>query len=155
MSFKLILLLPFLASMMYGAGYVFLERVLDVHINPATFLVVNTLTNVLAVLFLVFVHGYAVEINSVFKSLPVFALVLAAAAAPSIGWVATIYSIKYISAIYTALVETSYPLFTLAFGLLFFGLKEWNWITLSGGVLIMAGAAVMLFGQNKIEAQEP
>lgn len=154
MSLNLVLLLPFVSALMYGMGYVFLERVLGLHVNPATFLFINTLSGLAVIVCLMVFDGQALDFKGVTSALPVFLMVLAAASAPSLGWVMTIYSIKHISAIYTALAETSYPLFTLAFGFLFFGLREWNMLTLAGGAMILAGAAVMVYGQHRMAADE-
>ncbi len=148
MHMTFFLLLPFVASMMYGLGYVLLEKVAGVHINPASFMVLNMVTGLVFVLPLVFVKGEGINFSGIMESWPVFAMVMVASIAPTIGWIASIYAIKNVSALYTALAETSYPLFTMAFGFLLFGIKHLNFMTFCGGALVLVGAMVMVYGQN-------
>lgn len=148
MTSSIFVLLPFVASMCYGLSYIILEKTLGIHINPATFMTLNLVCNILVILALVFLKHESVDFSQVVQSGWVILMVVVAAAAPTLGWVITIYSIKNMSALYTALAETSYPLFTLAFGLLLFGIKTPNVTTLAGGFLILAGAAIMIYGKN-------
>ena len=87
MSFNFVVLLPFIAAMFYGLGYVLLEKVMGVNINPA-------------------------------------------------------------------LAETSYPLFTVAFGFFIFGIKKLDLITFGGGLLVLIGAAIMIYGQSAGQSNE-
>lgn len=142
------LILPFVAAMCYALGYVLVERSVGPSISPASFMVVNTLAGIVFILALVFIKGEPLDFSGMAQGWPMFFTILIAAAAPSFGWVLSIYAIKNVSAIYTALGEASYPLFTLAFGFLLFGIKTINLTTLLGGGLIMAGAVVMIVGQQ-------
>ena len=141
------IILPFIASMLYGLGYVLLEKVVGVHVNPATFLLLNTIAGALTIIPLVLWKGEAIELSAIVTHWSVFLMVVVAAFAPSLGWLATIYAIKNSSALYTALAETSYPLFTMAFGFLLFGIKQLNLVTFAGGMLVLVGAAIMIYGQ--------
>ena len=156
MSSSIFVLLPFVASMCYGLSYIIMEKTLGVHMNPATFMTLNLVCNILVILALVFVKQENIDFSQVTASFSVALMVCIAAAAPTLGWVITIYSIKNMSALYTALAETSYPLFTLAFGLLIFGIKTPSLTTIGGGLLILAGAALMIYGKNsEIEPASP
>lgn len=148
MTSSIFVFLPFVASMCYGLSYILLEKTLGIHINPASFMVLSLMCNIVAILALVFWKGESMDFSQVMQSGWVVSMVFIAAVAPTLGWVITIYSIKNMSALYTALAETSYPLFTLAFGLLLFGIKTPNITTLAGGFLILAGAAIMIYGKN-------
>ncbi len=143
------LTLPFIAAMCYALGYVLVERSVGPSISPASYMVINTLAGVVFILALVLVKGEPLNFSGLSQGWPMFFTILIAAAAPSFGWVLSVYAIKNVSAIYTALGEASYPLFTLAFGFLLFGIKTVNLTTLMGGVLIMAGAVVMILGQQQ------
>lgn len=145
------LVLPFVASMMYGLSYVLLEKVVGVHVNPASFMVVNTLVGLIFLCLLIFVKGENIDFSAVAGQGSVWLMILVAAATPSLGWLATIYAIKNTSALYTALAETSYPLFTLAFGFMLFGIKQLNMVTLCGGIVVLCGAVLMIYGQNTTE----
>lgn len=148
MSTLFFILLPFMASVLYGLCYVFLEKTLGLYINPVTFMVANLLCNAVVILSLIYWKQESVDFSQVAGHGMLMLVVFIAAAAPTLGWVMTIYSIKNTSALYTALAETSYPLFTLAFGLLIFGIKTPNFTTLAGGFLILVGAAIMIYGKN-------
>lgn len=141
-------LLPFVASMCYGLSYIIMEKTLGIHVNPATFMILNLLCNIAVILLLVFWKQESIDFSQIAGNGWIILMVFIATAAPTLGWVITIYSIKNMSALYTALAETSYPLFTLAFGLLLFGIKTPNLTTLAGGFLILAGAAIMIYGKN-------
>lgn len=154
MGLKLLILLPFIASALYGLCYVLMEKVVGIYVSPASFLAVNTVANIAAILFLVAVHNDTLDLKEMLGSVPVFLMVVAAASAPAIGWVMTVYSIKNISALYTALAETSYPLFTIIFGFLLFGIREMNWVTFCGGMMILVGAAIMVYSKAQIEAHD-
>lgn len=145
------LVLPFIAAMCYALGYVLVERSVGPSISPASYMVVNTLAGIVFILALIFIKGEQLDFSGMTQGWPMFLTILIAAAAPSFGWVLSVYAIKNVSAIYTALGEASYPLFTLAFGFLLFGIKTVNLTTLIGGGLIMAGAFVMILGQQSQE----
>lgn len=148
MSSLFFIILPFVASLMYGLCYVVLEKTLGIAVNPVTFLVLNLFCNLSVIIALMVFKGEVVDFSQVTSNAGLALMVFVAAAAPTLGWVMTIYSIKNMSALYTALAETSYPIFTLAFGLLFFGIKTPNITTFVGGFMILAGAAIMIYGKN-------
>ncbi|MGH1456574.1 MAG: EamA family transporter [Alphaproteobacteria bacterium] len=153
MSTIVLVSLPFIAAMFYGLAYVLLEKVMGTSVNPATFLAINTVSGIFIIALLVLFNGQKIELLPSTYTLPILTMVIVAAAAPSLGWLFTIYSIKHSSALYTALAETSYPLFTMAFGFLIFGIKKLDIITCSGGLLVLTGAAIMIYGQG-LNAQD-
>lgn len=150
MTYNFLLVLPFVASAMYGLCYIVLEKIVGIHISPPTFLCINAVANLFAILYLVYGHGDKIDFKPALQSWPVLTMAVVAAGAPVIGWVFTIYSIKNTSALYTAFAETSYPFFTLVFGFLIFGMRQMNFTTFCGGLLIFAGAVVMVYGKNQI-----
>ncbi len=154
MNSTLIVIFPFIAAMFYGLGYVLIEKVMGIHMNAATFLTLNTLAYIPLIGVLVVFRNEPLDFSTLMTNWPVFLMIMVAAAAPSLGWLFTIYAIKNTSALYTAFAETSYPVFTIAFGFLIFGIRQWDMTTLMGGALIMAGAAIMIFGQSMAEPHE-
>lgn len=154
MTLNLLVLMPFFASAFYGLSYVFMEKTLGIYLNPTTFLFFNTLAEVIAIALLIYVQGEDLDLRTATASWPIFLMVIAAATLPIGGWLLTIYSIRYLSALYTALAETSYPLFTLAFGFMLFGMRQFNLTTMCGGALILVGAGVMIYGKNMSESHE-
>ena len=146
--------LPFIAALLYGLGYVMIERVVGVNINATSFLIVSTVAQAIVILGLLLWKNEAIDFSGTIPNWQVFLFVIVAGLAPCIGWAVTIYSIKHISALYTALAETSYPLFTLAFGFIFFGIRQFNITTFLGGAMILAGAAIMIYGQSSEPTNE-
>ncbi len=145
------LVLPFLSAMCYALGYVLIEKSVGPAISPASFMIINTLAGIVFISGLIVFKGEPVDFSGLRAGWPMFFTIIVAAAAPSFGWVLSVYAIKNVSALYTALGEASYPLFTIAFVFLFFGVKHMNFATLAGGALIMAGAFVMIWGQQNHE----
>lgn len=154
MSFNFVVLLPFIAAMFYGLGYVLLEKVMGVNINPATFLTINTFSGLIIIAGLIVFGGQRIELLPATHNASVIVMLFVAAVAPSLGWVFTVYSIRHSSALYTALAETSYPLFTVAFGFFIFGIKRLDLITFGGGLLVLIGAAIMIYGQSAGQSNE-
>ncbi len=146
--------LPFMAALLYGLGYVMIERVVGININATSFLIVSTVAQAFVILGLFIWKNEDIDLSGLMPNWQVLLIVIIAGLAPCIGWAITIYSIKHISALYTALAETSYPLFTLAFGFLLFGIRQFNMTTFLGGALILAGAAIMIYGQSSEQQNE-
>lgn len=155
MPTSMLVLLPFVAAMCYGIGYVLIERVVGIHINTATFYAINTVICILVLLWFVFWQGESVDFKT-FSSATAqtWLLIIMAAAIPCLGWVFTIYAIRHTSAVFTAFAETSYPIFTMAFGFLLFGIRQVNPATIIGGVIIFMGAVIMVYGQNIGQSDE-
>lgn len=138
-------LLPIFAAMFYGVAFALLDRALQVT-NVVTYLLLA------AIIMLPMVIGVAAfrhehisfDFISRWQDL---ALVMAAVLAPAIGWILTSYTIQNIGGAYAAFAEVSYPLFTVMFLFLFFGVKQFDWHLIVGGLMIIAGSALLVFGQ--------
>lgn len=150
----IILALPFIAAMCYGLGYVLIEKALGVHINMASFLILGVITSIITYIPFALAIGQPIEFSGMMKTTGIFVLVLTAAGITGLGGIATFYAIRHTSALYTALAETSYPLFTMAFGFLLFGIKQLNFITFMGGLMVLAGAIIMIYGQKSAANDE-
>ena len=154
MPIAFIVIFPFIAAMCYGLGYVLIEKVVGVHINTATFFAINTAVCIPVLLAVMCWKNQSLDFSPVFANWPVLLLVLAAALAPCLGWVFSIFAIRHTSALFTAFAETSYPIFTMAFGFLIFGTRHLNLMTFLGGLLVLLGAVIMIYGQNSAVGDE-
>lgn len=149
-----IMLFPFIAAMFYGLGYILIEKIVGIHMNTATFLTLNTITCIPLIVFLVVAKNEPIEFSGLMTHWRIVVMIMVAALAPSLGWLFTIHAIKNSSALYTAFAETSYPVFTIAFGFLIFGMRQMDFTTFIGGLLIMMGAIVMIYGQSTAQNHE-
>lgn len=133
--------------MFYGLAFAFAEKAFKLT-NVTTYLVLNATAGLAAAAAFVLIKG-APEVSLDFtndnKSL---ATVAVAVIAPTLGWIFTMFAIKSTSASYAAFTEISYPLFTVLFLFIFFGLRSLDWTIMLGGLLIMAGSFLMIWGQN-------
>lgn len=138
---------PFIAALFYGLGYVLLERTLH-HFTIVSFLLMNGMMGIIVALSLwilkrdTFLTGVPFDKN-------MLAFFVLAGLVPSLGWLFTIYSVKSTSAVYAAMGEISYPLFTLLFAFLLFGVRSWSLTTLLGGGIIMIGSFILVYGQMR------
>jgi len=136
---------PFIAAAIYGLGFVFMERAMQ-SVSAGTFMLVDALVGIALVssLFLFRIESFSSE---VLQNRQTMLYLLAGAAAPGIAWLITIYAVKNISAAYATAGEVSYPLFTVLFLFLIFGVRNFDWTVLVGAALIIAGALILLSGQ--------
>lgn len=140
-------LFPILAAMCYGLAFAFTEKALKIT-SAVTYLTISAAVGFFFILGLVAVKGERFSWGFLHnpKDMTIF---LIAAIAPSLGWLFTTYAIKNTNASYAAFAEISYPLFTLLFLFIFFGLRSLDWTILLGGSLIMIGSFIMVYGQAK------
>jgi len=141
------LFFPLFAAMFYGLAFAFTEKALKL-VNISTYLMLSGATGLAVAAAFVLFKGQSVsfEFTNNSKSL---AIVATAILAPSLGWLFTAFAIKSTSASYAAFAEISYPLFTVLFLFLFFGMRTLDWTLLVGGLLIMSGSFLMIYGQSK------
>ncbi|MBI1301384.1 MAG: EamA family transporter [Alphaproteobacteria bacterium] len=151
MSQLLLISLPFIAALCYGLGYVLIEKVVGVHVNVTTYLFCSYLTGFMLLVPVLIFFQEPISVGKLLKSLSVLVLVLSTCLLINLGGLATFFSIKANSAIYTAFAETSYPLFTLAFGVFLFAAKKPNMITIIGGIIVFFGAVTMIYGQSVLK----
>lgn len=147
-----LLFLPLLAAACYGLGYVFLERASS-SVSLSTFLLLSIPFEILVILMMHITKAGEVNfsfLNGLFQNSSLLWTIILAVILPTIGWVFTIYAVQNVSATYTAFAEISYPLFTVVFLAGFFGVKQFNAPILLGGLLILIGSALLVYGQLRL-----
>lgn len=137
--------LPILAATFYGLSFAFTEKAFKI-INVSTYLFWGGVLAFTSCALLLKIKNESL-IFDMGGSWSNFWIVAVAVTAPSIGWILTIFAIKNTSASYAAFAEISYPLFTLLFLFVFFGLRSIDWSVIAGGALIMIGSFIMISGQ--------
>jgi drug/metabolite transporter (DMT)-like permease len=138
--------LPFMSAALYGLGYVLIERLLkSTSILTFTFFSALTLTLICGATILLRRDMLDLAFLSDKKLAFLF---IATVAANASGWIITQMALKHTSAEFVSFSELTYPLFTLFFLFILFGQSQFNWQTLLGGALVMAGAAVLVLAQR-------
>jgi drug/metabolite transporter (DMT)-like permease len=136
--------LPFMSAALYGLGYILIEKMLK-GVPVLAYMVVNSLlfSIILVTIYLFRREQTSFEFLSDKKALALFLLTLAVNAT---AWVITLLSLKNNNATYTAFAEISYPLFTVLFLFIVFGVaQEWTWQSVLGSVLIFGGSVLLVF----------
>ncbi|MGH1398050.1 MAG: EamA family transporter [Alphaproteobacteria bacterium] len=141
------LFFPIFAAMFYGLAFAFTEKALKLT-NVSTYLAISIVSGALIMLAFIKLKGEPLNFDFV-KNKSTLAIVLTSVIAPSLGWIFTTFAIKTTSASYAAFAEISYPLFTVLFLFTFFGLRAIDWTTIAGGLLIMTGSFLMIWGKTK------
>ncbi len=142
---------PLIAACFYGLAYVFFEKVIA-GINLTTFYFTGaTMMMITSICYGLWNHqsvsyAFAKETPSLLVMLVLGVMI------SSLGWLFTTHGIKGTSAVYAAMGEISYPLFTVLFAFLLFGVRNWGLTTLLGGAMIMAGSFILVYGQTKASA---
>ncbi len=137
---------PIIAAIFYGMAYPFIEKSME-SINVATYIFWSGIVSAIAGLLLWQFKNEPISLSFLSEKMSIIAMVLAAIILPTLGWLLTIYSVKTTSAGYTVFAEISYPLFTLLFLFLFFGVRHFDWSILAGGALVMLGSFILIYGQ--------
>ncbi len=137
---------PIMAAMFYGLAFAFTEKAMQM-INVVTYMIVGSVVTIIMALGLTLVKDEPVKWDFL-NNKEAFIPVIVAVIAPALGWFFTIYAIKNTSAVYAAFSEISYPLFTLLFLFLFFGIRHFDWTILAGGSLVMIGSFILVYGQS-------
>ncbi|MCK5284157.1 MAG: EamA family transporter [Alphaproteobacteria bacterium] len=136
---------PIIAAVCYGLCFAFTQKLLE-SVNVATYIFLGGVASVFIALGLSKFKHEPISLSFMEdKYLLIVALI--AVLVPSIGWLLTMYAIKNISASYAAFAEISYPLFTILFLFLFFGVRHFDWSILVGGGLVMFGSFILIYGQ--------
>lgn len=138
-------LFPILAAVCYGLAFAATERALTLT-SASTYLLLSAIPGFIFVAGLIAVKGEKLSWAFLENRGDVI-IVAVAAIAPALGWLFTTYAIKNVNASYAAFAEISYPLFTLLFLFLFFGIKHFDWYVLVGGAFVMTGSFLLVFGQ--------
>ncbi len=125
-----------------------LSRVMQ-SLNVSTYLFLGSAAGVCMAFILWAFKGEAVSFGFLSEKPSTLLMVLGTIILPGFGWILSMYAVQNISPAYTAFAEISYPLFTLLFLFLLFGVKHFDGHVLAGGLLIMIGSFVMVYGQIK------
>lgn len=139
--------LPFLSAALYGLGYILIDRMLK-NVPVLSYMLVNSLLFSSILLLVGLARRSDLSFTFLFDRKMLF-LFIATLTVNAVAWVITLISLKNNNAVYTAFAEISYPLFTLLFLYLIFGVHQWNWQSAAGSALIFAGSAVLIMAQLK------
>lgn len=137
---------PIMAAALYGLGFALIDKATQT-INVTTYIFISASSGLLTAFLLWFFRYEPINFSFLSEKWQTLFIIAGAAIAPSLGWILTIYAVKNISPAYAAFAEISYPLFTLLFLFLLFGVKHFGWSILFGGGLIMLGSFIMVYGQ--------
>ncbi len=138
--------LPFISAALYGLGYILIEKMLK-GVPVLAYMVVNSLlfSAILVTIYLFRREQTSFEFLGDKKTLALFLITLAVNA---VAWVITLVSLKNNNATYTAFAEISYPLFTVLFLFVFFGIAHhWTWQSVIGSLLIFSGSVFLVWSQ--------
>ena len=138
---------PIFAAIFYGLAFAFTEKALKLT-TISTYLAMNAVVTIIVAACLIKAKGEGLSFEFL-NNKPTASIVLTAVIAPSFGWLFTMFAIKTTSASYAAFAEISYPLFTVLFLFIFFGMRTIDWTTIIGGLLIMAGSFLMIWGKAR------
>ncbi len=141
---------PLIAAMSYGIAFAFSEHALKMT-NVMTYMFLSSCVGLMSIFGLYFLKGERIEASFISDPRSIL-IVMIAVAAPSLGWLFTLFAVKNTNASYAAFAEISYPLFTVLALFIFFGYRMMAWQTLLGGVLIMIGSCIMVWGQLRLRA---
>lgn len=147
----MIVFFPLISAALYGLGFALIDRATQT-INVATYIFISGLVGILTALFLLFFRHEAVSFSFLTAKWQTVLIIAGAALAPGLGWILTIYAVKNISPAFVAFSEISYPLFTLLFLFLIFGVRQFSFHVVCGGGLVMLGSFIMIYGQMKTKA---
>lgn len=149
---KMVVYLPIVAAIFWGATYVLTERVFQT-LNVPTWMVIGGLTMVLVGLILPAFGMPAVDLKAAVQP-NVIGIVLFAVLLARLADLSILSSIKYINATYAAMIEICYVLFVPIFSYLIFGYRNFNMTTIIGGLIIFAGVVIVIRGQYLTDGAE-
>ena len=140
-------LIPFLSAAFYGLGYVLLERVLKSSVNILTYMVCSNIifTCILAVIAIIRRADF--QPSKLFEGNAMW-LFLGSVLVNVAGWIITLNSLQKNTAVYTAFAEISYPLFSILFVAVLFGVRNFGWQSMLGSALIFAGSVLLVMAQS-------
>ncbi len=150
----MIYFLPIIAAILWGICYALIEAGLKNISIPTLMFMFGTSALFAAILF----HNFSTEkINFTPLIEPKLLIIcLAAMLASALANIAIYQSVKIFGATYTAFGEVLYPIFVPIFIWLIFGNNNINISTIIGGIIIISGVYIMIYGQisNKSEKKD-
>jgi drug/metabolite transporter (DMT)-like permease len=138
--------LPFFGACLVGVNYALNEKAFG-SINLPTYVFVYCLAGAALMLLLHFITPLKLDFSSLSQKTAA-RLIAISIPASFAAWMITVFTIKNISADYTAIAEISYPLFTVLFGYLLFSRKI-DWSMAAGAALIITGSFILISGKLK------
>lgn len=140
--------LPLLGAMLYGLGYAFAQQFF-IKGNTPTYIFYYYCILAPVMIGVSFLLSRLLEqpIAQLRWNDSQLWLLLGLMASFIIAQLTTIFSMKYVSAVYASVGEIAYPIFTIFFSWLLFRNAQLTMPTIIGGVLIFAGSAVLVVGK--------
>jgi uncharacterized membrane protein len=137
------------AAIIWGISYAASGRVIERGMTPLVFFFLYTFFGATAAATALVVTGKAGALGSEFRSLEGdWVWLLVAVISSAAGGLLIYMAIGEKNATLASLIEISYPFFVALFAWLFFRDVQFNWQTLVGGVLILAGVSVVFLGER-------
>jgi drug/metabolite transporter (DMT)-like permease len=137
------------AAIVWGISYAASGRVIERGITPLVFFFLYTLFGAAAAAGALTLTGKTGTLLSEVRGLGTDWIWLVVAVVSSAAGGLLIYmAIGEKNATLASLIEISYPFFVAVFAWLFFRETQFNWPTILGGILILAGVAVVFFGER-------
>lgn len=139
-------ILPLVAAILYGVSYAVVERLMVALPLNMVFLALAFVKLALSFIVAYFYKlHYSFDFIKDTKTLSLFIIFIVCS---SIAGLCTFFAIKYISATYASVGEIAYPVFTVLFVFLFFGINQLNWWTAIGGLMVLSGSAILIMGEK-------
>ncbi len=142
------LLLPAIAAVMWGGYYAIMERMLG-KISAPTWIVLMYSSMLVFNLIASRVLNQKIDFTPVLQDKKLLLLLAVAVAFYLCGVYALVYGTQKVSVTYAAFGEVAYPLLVPVFAYLFFGVKEVDRSLAVGGVFVMIGLGIMIYGKSK------
>jgi len=140
--------LPFVAAAILGLTYTAYGKLLS-NVSVTTYLLVYCIAGIAFAGLVHFISPIKIDFTFLRQG-SVVGWVTLAIVSSLIAWTLALVAVRETSAIYTAAGEISYPIFTALFTWLILQSRELTWQTVFGGLLIMAGAFIVITGKLKV-----
>ena len=137
---------PVLAAACLGLTYALNEKILK-DVTLPTYIVVYSVVTIIVMGIVHATTSYKVNFEPLAKP-AVLHWIMLSVLASVFAWCLTLFTIQNVSAVYAAVGEVSYPLFSVLFSFLIFG-RHLDFSTLLGGGLILFGNYVIISSKLK------
>ena len=144
-------LFPILAAICYALAYIFSEQAME-KVSVSLLMLITMIINIPLTLLIIFIlHKFKGESISIdfWHDKPLLFYIIFTGIFGMAGYFFTLFAVQNTSASYAAFAEISYPLFTVLFLFLFFGVRHFDWSLLLGGGLVLLGSFVLIYGQMR------
>ncbi len=144
---KFAIFFPIFAAILWGISYALFEDLLQ-RISVATLTLAYGVFGIFIALIVACGEKQPIDFKPVLSSFNLFFTLAVFALVSVSATLLTTYATKYVSATYASIGEIAYPIFTVLFVYLIFGVNQLNTWTVIGGLMIMSGICVMILGQK-------